>query len=159
MAQYVQLTGIFAALLLGTLVLSRPRKSAMTLTELALMGVATHKLSRMVTKDRVTSPLRAPFTRYVGDGEPGEVEEESRGQGAQKAVGDLVTCPYCLSPWVACGLTGLWAFSPRSFRLICGLFSSVAVSHFLHHFYSKTEPSSDGSSGSPDSHGPDAHGG
>jgi Protein of unknown function (DUF1360) len=33
----------------------------------------------------------------------GEVPESSRGSGLQKAVGDLVTCPWCVGPWVALG--------------------------------------------------------
>ena len=34
--------------------------------DLALVTVATHKLSRLLAKDPVTSPLGAPFTRYAG---------------------------------------------------------------------------------------------
>src|SRR3954454_22044278 len=32
--------------------------------DLLMAGVATHKLSRIVSKDRVTAPLRAPFTEF-----------------------------------------------------------------------------------------------
>jgi hypothetical protein len=32
--------------------------------DLILVGVATHKVSRLIAKDKVTSFLRAPFTRY-----------------------------------------------------------------------------------------------
>ena len=66
------------------------------LLDVALIGVATHKFSRMAAKDKVTSPFRAPFSRFLEKGSPGEIEEESRGTGVQKAIGDLVTCPYCL---------------------------------------------------------------
>lgn len=34
--------------------------------DLVLLGVATHKYSRILAKDRVTSFLRAPFVRYEG---------------------------------------------------------------------------------------------
>ena len=36
-----------------------PRKFG--LLDLALLGIATHKLSRIVAKDRITGILRAPF--------------------------------------------------------------------------------------------------
>ena len=41
--------------------------------DLFLLTVASHKASRLLSKDRVTSPLRAPFARYEGEGGPGEV--------------------------------------------------------------------------------------
>ena len=34
----------------------------MPASDLVLVTVATHKLSRLVAKDRITSTLRAPFT-------------------------------------------------------------------------------------------------
>ena len=43
--------------------------------DLALVAVATHKLSRIVTKDRVTSTVRAPFTRFEGDARFPEFDE------------------------------------------------------------------------------------
>ena len=38
--------------------------------DIVMAGVATHKLSRLVTKDKVTGVLRAPFTRYEGSAGP-----------------------------------------------------------------------------------------
>lgn len=100
-----------------------------------LLGLATHKLSRLIAKDRVTAPFRAPFAKYGKDDGGGEVEEESRGEGMQKAVGDLDTCPFCMSPWVALGLTAGIRIAPRATRLLCGILSSVTASHFLHQAY------------------------
>jgi hypothetical protein len=40
--------------------------------DLVLMTVATHKASRLIAKDRVTSALRAPFTEFEGDAGPAE---------------------------------------------------------------------------------------
>ncbi len=72
--------------------------------DIALLGVATHKVARLVAKDWVTSPIRAPFTEYVESTGGGEVAERARGRGVRRAVGDLLTCPWCLAPWVAGGL-------------------------------------------------------
>ena len=137
--EYAGLVALFSALLAGMMIVAAttPRRNdkALGLVDLALLGIATHKLSRIAAKDRVTSPLRAPFTRFVERGSPGEVEEESRGTGAQKAIGDLVTCPYCMSPWIATMLAFGLLKAPYLTRIICGIFSSVAISHFLHQSY------------------------
>ena len=42
-----------------------------------IVTLGKHKLARTVSRDAVTSPLRAPFTRYVGRGGPAEVHEET----------------------------------------------------------------------------------
>src|ERR1700709_1049127 len=54
--------------------------------DLIVIGVATHKLSRLISKDKVTAPLRAPFTELEEKGGPSEFEESSRGKGLRKAV-------------------------------------------------------------------------
>ena len=85
--------------------------------DVVLAAVATHKLSRLIAKDPVTSPLRAPFTVYEGQEGPAELEEEVRGKGAQKAIGELITCPFCLDMWIATGLTAGFVYLPRATRL------------------------------------------
>jgi Protein of unknown function (DUF1360) len=40
-----------------------------------LFGVATHKLSRLLAKDKVTAPLRAPFAEFEDEGGPAEVDD------------------------------------------------------------------------------------
>ena len=59
--------------------------------DVVLLGVATHKASRLLAKDKVTSVLRAPFTEFKEMGSDSEVNEEPRGQGLQRAIGELVT--------------------------------------------------------------------
>ena len=61
--------------------------------DLALMTVATHKASRLLAKDRVTSGIRPPFTRFQGDAGPSEVSEAARGRGVRRAIGELIICP------------------------------------------------------------------
>jgi uncharacterized protein DUF1360 len=100
--------------------------------DLALMSIATYKLSRLISKDKITGFLRAPFTRYKGESErPSEVEEEPRGKGFQRAVGELLVCPYCLAQWVGTAFVSLYVFSPRLARLTASLFSIVSGSDVL----------------------------
>ncbi|PYJ49314.1 MAG: hypothetical protein DME85_00220, partial [Verrucomicrobia bacterium] len=83
------------------------------LLDLALLGIATHKLSRIVAKDRITSILRAPFVNYIRSAGAGEVEEEPRGRGIQRGIGHLISCPYCVAPWCATALGFGLVFAPR----------------------------------------------
>ena len=84
--------------------------------DLFLMSLATHKASRMVAKDAVTSPLRALFTRYRGVSAPAELAEEVRGEGSRRALGELVSCPFCVAQWVATGYAFGLVLAPRSTR-------------------------------------------
>src|SRR5437588_806235 len=96
-----------------------------------LMGGATHKGSRLLAKDAVTSPLRAPFTRYAGPSGDAELGEEVRGTGVQHSVGELVSCPFCLSIWVATGFAAGQVFAPRLTRLVAATFTAVTVADVL----------------------------
>ena len=59
MTTFAALGGGFAAWAHSS---GRALPERMPVGDLALVTVATHKLSRLVAKDRVTSTLRAPFT-------------------------------------------------------------------------------------------------
>jgi hypothetical protein len=103
--------------------------------DVALLGVATHKLSRLVAKDTVTAPLRAPFTELRGSSGEGELTEEVRGEGSRHMLGELLTCPFCLAQWVATGFTAGLVFAPRMTRLVAATFSVVATSDVLQNVY------------------------
>lgn len=107
--------------------------------DLVLIAVATHKASRLIAKDRVTSALRAPFTRLQGDGGPGEVEEQARGRGLRLAVGQLLVCPYCLGLWVATLLTLSLILAPRPVRLVASVLNTVFIADILQILYKRLE--------------------
>ena len=95
--------------------------------DLALLGVATAKLSRVLARDRVTSPLRAPFTQFEEFSSGSEVDESPRGSGLRLALGELLTCPTCLSQWVGTAFLGGLLLRPRETRLVASLFAMLAV--------------------------------
>src|SRR3954468_3053112 len=91
---YAVLTAAFAAALTGGLVTGRDKlPERLTLHEVLLAGVATHKLSRLIAKDKVSSFMRAPFTRFQERAGHGELEEAPRGRGLRYATGELLVCP------------------------------------------------------------------
>lgn len=135
--------GIFNGLLAGALLLARrsgrqlPQRPAPA--DIVLVGVASHKLSRLIGKDKVTSPLRAPFTELEGGGGPGELEERSRGTGARKAIGELLICPYCLGLWMVAAFSVGLLFAPRLTRFLAAIFSALTLSDFLQVAYKSAE--------------------
>jgi hypothetical protein len=140
---YAVLASVFNALFAAALLAAR--RSGRSLPErvgagdLVTIGVASHKLSRLLAKDKVTSPLRAPFTELEGNGGPGELEEGSRGKGARKAIGELLICPYCLGLWVVAAFSVGLLFAPRLTRFLAAVFSALTISDFLQIAYKAAE--------------------
>lgn len=133
LAGYAVLAGAFNLGLIGYLATRRHRlPTRIGVEDVLLLGVATHRLGRLIARDKVTRFIRAPFTHYDGPGDaPGEVEETPRGEGLQRAVGELVTCPTCVGLWVGAGLTGVYVASPPLARAIAAVFTVDAVASAL----------------------------
>jgi Protein of unknown function (DUF1360) len=114
--------------------------------DVVLISLATHKLSRLLAKDAVTSPLRAPFSRYAEPAGAGELNEEVRDHGSavRHSLGELVTCPFCLAVWVATGLTGGLVLAPRLTRLAATVLTATAVSDFLQMAYDIAKKGAEG---------------
>lgn len=142
MGTYAGVIGGLAALvkLTGRSVPQRPAAG-----DVVLLSIATHKLSRLLSKDAVTSPLRAPFTRYDRPIGSGEVMEQVRDEGssARHAIGELLSCPFCLSVWVATALTGGLVLAPRLTRLVSTALTAVAASDFLQMAYTVAHKAAD----------------
>ncbi|MFI6521108.1 DUF1360 domain-containing protein [Spirillospora sp. NPDC050679] len=108
--------------------------------DLALMTVTTHKIARMITKDPVTSPLRAPFTRYAGTAGPAELAEEVRHKdGVRHALGELLTCPFCTAQWVATAYAAGLAFAPDATRLAGATMTAVAGADWMQLIYARLQ--------------------
>jgi len=133
MGAYATVTG---ALALTARLTGRPIPDGLGTRDVLMSAVATHKLSRLITKDPVTSPLRAPFTRFQGQNGPAELEEEVRGTGARKMMGELLTCPFCIDLWVATGLVAGLVFVPRATRLATDTLAVLAGADLLQFGYS-----------------------
>jgi hypothetical protein len=139
---YAALMGLYgAAVTAGAVALRRRNRPLpdVRAVDVVLVGVATHKLARRVTKDSVTSPLRAPFTRYEGVSGPAELQERVRGTGLRKAVGELISCPFCISQWMATGFVFGLLTAPRATRWGASVFASLALADFLQFGYAWAE--------------------
>lgn len=105
--------------------------------DLALLSGASFKLGRLIAKEKVSAPIRAPFTEYQGEAEaPGEVDERPRGADLRAALGELLTCPHCLGMWAVSALTVGLVTVPRETRLVASILSALGVTDFLQVAYS-----------------------
>jgi hypothetical protein len=101
-----------------------------------MLTVATFRLARRIAKDPVTSPIRAPFTQFQGPSGHAEIAEEVREHGGVKhAVGELLTCPFCLAQWVGTAFVFGYATAPKATRLAALTMTMVAGSDVLQFAY------------------------
>ncbi len=123
---YLVLSAVFnaGAWALGALLGPRRR---VPLADVLVLGAATHEVSRIVAKERVTQALRRPFVEVGPDG-----HEEPVDHGMRRAMGELITCPYCMAPWIALGLSAAYLVAPAATRTYATVMSVAAVSDFLH---------------------------
>jgi hypothetical protein len=126
---------IFALFLLICRLTGRPIPERIEARDIALLGMAAHKMSMVGSQDAITSPLRAPVTEIQEKESPKNVVEKPRGEGLRRSVGELLVCKFCLGVWLASFLTYGLVLVPRLTRFIAALFAVVTVSDHLHQTY------------------------
>jgi hypothetical protein len=125
LAEYAALAGAFSAVLAGFLSAAGPRlPERISLVDTVRIGLASYKLGRLIAKDPVASFVRAPVTEDLDASEP-------KREGAARALGELVTCPYCIGLWIASGFAYSLVLFPRQTRLVTTIFGGQAVADFL----------------------------
>lgn len=136
---YLALAGLFNAIFALFLLIARktgkPIPERIEARDIALLGVATHKLSMLIARDAITSPLRAPFTELQEKESPKKVKETPRGEGLRKSLGELLTCQFCIGQWIASFFTYGLVFAPAATRLVASIFTIVTLSDHLHQTY------------------------
>jgi hypothetical protein len=128
---YAGIMGAFAGALAAAGVLARllgrdPRGD--TALDLAVLSAATFKAARTISRDDVTSFIRAPFVEGdAGHGEDWPVETGDM----QQAIGELVTCSRCVGTWAAAGLATAQIVAPRTGRLLTWSLAAAGMNDFL----------------------------
>jgi hypothetical protein len=116
-----------------------PLPKRVPVRDIVLFGLATHKAARLVSKDRVLMWLRAPVASAEHDEGPSEVASRPRGKGVRRAIGELVTCPFCMGQWIAAAFIAAFVFVPRAARIVAAMFAARAVADFLQFGYTWAE--------------------
>jgi hypothetical protein len=142
-AAYATFAAVFHASMAGAV--AAAKRSGRDLPErvgagdLVLIGTASYQLSRLISKKKVTSFVRAPFTELEGKGGPAELEEKPRGRGLRRAMGELLVCPYCLGLWASGGFHAGLLFAPRATRFTASVLTAMSISDFLQLAYRAAE--------------------
>ncbi len=97
---------------------------------LLLIG-STFRLGRMVAFDQIMDPVRAPFTITTLDETGAGQTVEPRGQGARRAIGELISCPICAGTWIAAGLVYALHLVPGPARLFMMIMSTIGAVEIL----------------------------
>jgi uncharacterized protein DUF1360 len=123
--------GTFASGLAGAALLARvlgrePRE--LDPLDLVVLGAATFKAARTISRDEVASFIREPFV----EGEAHEGGEDPVATGdLRQAIGELVTCSRCIGTWVAGGLTATQMVAPRFGRVLTWSLAAAGTNDFL----------------------------
>ena len=99
--------------------------------DLALLGLATMRLGRLVAYDRVAEPLRQPFAQTVPDRTGAGETVEPRGSGVQQSLGQLISCPICSGTWIAAGLVYGLHTIPSPTRVFLAIMGTTGVAEIL----------------------------
>ena len=139
--------GVYAGLVAAGAAVVRARgrelPDRLPFSDAVLMTIGTFRLARRIAKDPVTAPVRAPFTAFRGPSGHAEIAEEVREHGGVKhAIGELVTCPFCLAQWVATAFVFGYITAPRATRLAALTMTMVAGSDVLQFAYDAVQSGS-----------------
>lgn len=131
---YAVYAGIMSAFVGGLAVagglarlLDRDAREQSTL-DLAVLGLATFKAARTVSRDEVTSFIREPFVE--GQAKEGDESPVETGD-LRQAIGELVTCSRCIGTWIAAGLAATQIIAPRFGRLLTWTLATAGANDVL----------------------------
>lgn len=98
------------------------------LLDLTVLGLATFKAARTVSRDEVTSFIREPFV--AGEAHEGGEAPVETGD-LRQAIGELVTCSRCIGTWIAAGLGTTQLLTPRFGRILTWSLAAAGVNDWL----------------------------
>jgi hypothetical protein len=135
-ATKVSLIGIFLSLFIGFASRFNSKKAErrlekMSSFDLALLGLSTFRLGRLVSYERVFEPIRSLFTETVQDEFGAGETVEPKGKGIQKSLGELISCPICSGTWIAAGLVYGMQLLPRPTRLFLWINSTIGLAEIF----------------------------
>jgi hypothetical protein len=126
-AAYAAFATVFNGALAGAVMAAkrsgRDLPERVEVQDMVLIGAASHKLSRLVAKKKITSFVRAPFTELQGKGGPAELEEKARERGL----------------WASGAFHAGLLLAPRATRFSASVLTAMTISDFLQIAYKAVE--------------------
>ncbi|MFN2224653.1 MAG: DUF1360 domain-containing protein [Anaerolineae bacterium] len=134
---YTALTGTFFALFAVFNLLTRRRGRggdegrAVEPFDLALLGLSSYRMGRLISYDLVMQPYRAPFTETVPDPTGAGDTIQPKGAGWRRALGELICCPICAGTWISAILTYGLELAPRPTRVMLTIMSATGLAELV----------------------------
>jgi hypothetical protein len=130
---YIGLNGLFLALLAAFAHRQRNKRDNLELRpfDLALLGLATLRLGRLIAYDKVFETWRLPVAKTQPDESGAGDVVVPKGRGFQRALGELISCPICAGTWVAAALVYGLRIAPRFTRALLAIMSAVGIAELL----------------------------
>jgi hypothetical protein len=130
-ATYLGLIGLFLSTF-GAVAVANPRKRFdVRPFDLAMLGLSTFRLGRMIAYDTVLRPVREPFTETVPDPTGAGDTVEPEGRGVRRAIGELISCPTCAGTWMAALQVYALQLFPGPARLFVTVMAAVGAAELL----------------------------
>jgi Protein of unknown function (DUF1360) len=132
-ATYAGLTGLFLSLLTAFALREQKEHTELELHpfDLALLGLATLRLGRLVAYDKVLETFRLPVAETKPDDSGAGETVEPKGWGVQRAFGEMISCPICIGTWIAAALVYGLSIAPRPTRALMAIMSAVGIAEVL----------------------------
>jgi hypothetical protein len=101
--------------------------------DLLLLVFASARLMDIITTDEIMMWLREPFvqTEKVEIAGRQVLVRGGRGQGLRKAIGEMLSCPWCTGVWVAAGLAYLYFLIPKIIWLFILVFAISEIGSLI----------------------------
>lgn len=99
--------------------------------DLVLLVFATYRMGHLIAYDLVTEPLRKFFAETVPDSTGAGESVEPRGEGARRAVGQLISCPICSGTWAAAVMVYALYLWPDPTRVFLLVLASIGAAELL----------------------------
>ncbi len=128
---YAVATGIFLSLFAVFNLLTRRNDKEVRPFDLALLGLSSFRLGRMVSYDKVMEPFRSPFTKTVPDPTGAGDTVIPTGTGRRRAIAELIACPICAGTWIAAGLVYALQIAPRPTRVFLSIIGAIGLGELL----------------------------
>ena len=132
-ATKLSLTGVFLAIMAAFSARMSGRGETLEIRpfDLVLLGLSTYRTGRLVAFERVTAPLREPFTETKPDDSGAGETVVARGAGTRRVLGELISCPVCVGTWVAAGLVYGLHLAPRPTRVYLAVMGTTGAAELL----------------------------
>ncbi len=102
---------------------------SVTFFELLVLGLAAYRAANIVSSERVTKPLRAPFVDEVQ--KQGKAVEKPKKYGFLGAIGLLIYCASCTGVWLAAAIVYSYLFWPEPTFLIVLILALSAIERII----------------------------